>query len=298
MVKAFRSTRPALFLAFAMTAACGDSNSPVAPSSSNTIAGPSGSTVNINGTIQSVSASDTLTVSGQSIRTEGSTNIRQAGLPLMFADLRAGLTVDIVARRQGDLLTASSIDVRDAGHMVGTPARLRGIVQEISGSPSDFLLRINGETVRGNGDSTIRDGSQTRPMADLRPGDDVDVDGRQRSGYVYAAAIDRMAAASGTTPAPSPTPTPNPPPPGPGPGPGPEPGPSPSDVTFSGTVGPIVGVCPVLVFTVDGRPTTSTSSTSFDGGACADLRTGDRVEVSGKKQGDNEPVIAHSIRRQ
>lgn len=282
-------------LAVVASTGCGDNNgaSPLAPGTSS-VSTSGSSTQNLTGTIQSVTPPNTFVVSAQSIQTDGATTIRQGGLPLMFGDLRAGLSVNVSARTAGTGMIANAVEVRSAGDQVGSPRTVKGAVDDVSGSSDNFTLRVNGETVRGNAASIIRSGSKSRPFAEVNRGDQIEVDGRERAAYIYAAAVDLVAESAGT-----PSPVPNPPAPGPSPDPnppGPEPSPTPENVTFTGTIGALGGVCPILVMTVDGKPTVTTSSTNFEGVACLDLRTGDRVEISGKKEGNN-PIVALSVKR-
>jgi hypothetical protein len=270
-------------------AGCGDeSGNPLAPAPSTS---NGTSSEQINGTIQSVSPPSTLVVSGQSIQTTSGTTIRQSGLPLAFGDLRAGLAVQIAATRQGSTLTASTIDVTSSASTVGTPRTIRGEVLDVSGSADNFTLRVGGETVRGNGASIIREGSRTRSFGEIDRGDEVEVDGLEREMYVYAEAVDVLGDDTGGNPSPVPNP------------PATDDDDSDDDdagttVTVDGRISVLSGACPLLVMTVDEEPVITTALTNFNVAACADLRTGDRVEITGTREGGGLPIVATSVKRQ
>jgi hypothetical protein len=52
-------------------------------------------------------------------------------------------------------------------------------------------------------------------------------------------------------------------------------------ITLEGDVSGLVGTCPTVSFTVDGRTVNSSDSTNYKGGNCAKLENGDSVRVRG-----------------
>lgn len=63
---------------------------------------------------------------------------------------------------------------------------------------------------------------------------------------------------------------------------------------LEGVVSNRANACPNLTFTVQNTPVTTNSSTRFDGGQCAQIANGTRVEVDGTRQADNS-ILARSI---
>jgi Domain of unknown function (DUF5666)/Putative binding domain, N-terminal/Viral BACON domain len=134
-------------------------------------------------------------------------------------------------------------------------------------------------------------------------------DGAERAGMVVLAgqrlpltqaAVSTPAPPSPPSPTPTPTPTPTPPPPAPAPPvppPTPAPPPPPSeDVHLEGSLRDLSGRCPTVRFTVEGIVVTTSDATKFKGGSCRDLRSGDAVEVKGKRLVDGS-VSASEVRR-
>lgn len=285
----------------AVATACGDGISPLAPNTGNNTFTPASE--QFSGPIERIVAPDTLVISGQSIRVIGSTTIRQDRLPLVFADLREGQTATVGASRVGSSLTATDVNVADAG---GTPTQQRGTVLAISGDRSFFTINVDGATVRGNSDSALLSGSRPRAFGDLRPGDEVAIDGRSRSLYTYAVAVellgDAPASSPSPTPSPSPAPSPSPSPepspspspspaPTPSPSPSPEPKPEPGLVSFSGNITALAGGCPLLVLTVDGRVALTNADTVFSGAVCLDLKVGQLVDVTARANADGTLTV-------
>jgi hypothetical protein len=65
---------------------------------------------------------------------------------------------------------------------------------------------------------------------------------------------------------------------------------------IAGSVGGLKGTCPVMSFGVNGFSVTTSSTTVFEGGACASLKSGDKVTVKGLKQADGS-VAATSVKK-
>ncbi|HEY2908478.1 MAG TPA: DUF5666 domain-containing protein [Vicinamibacterales bacterium] len=71
------------------------------------------------------------------------------------------------------------------------------------------------------------------------------------------------------------------------------PTPPPATVTFSGTVSSLTGTCPSLAFTANNTGVHTTSSTTFGGASCADIRNGGSVGVAGTKQSDGSVLASY-----
>jgi hypothetical protein len=71
---------------------------------------------------------------------------------------------------------------------------------------------------------------------------------------------------------------------------------APTTATVDGVISALQGSCPALTFVVDSRTVHTTSSTDFQGGACASIADGDDVTVEGVVESDNS-ITATSVRK-
>ncbi len=55
---------------------------------------------------------------------------------------------------------------------------------------------------------------------------------------------------------------------------------------ITGTVSSLAGACPAITFKLEGKVIKTAAATRFDGGACADVKNGSRVNVAGPTQTD------------
>jgi hypothetical protein len=58
-------------------------------------------------------------------------------------------------------------------------------------------------------------------------------------------------------------------------------------VDGEGTVGSLTGTCPTLTMVVHGFAVMTSSSTTFNGGACSAIRAGSRIRVTGTIEGNS-----------
>jgi hypothetical protein len=103
----------------------------------------------------------------------------------------------------------------------------------------------------------------------------------------------RVRQAGAPPPPPPPPPPPAPPPPAP---PAPPPTESGPEIDLDGEISGLLGVCPNLVFRLEGRTVRTGSATEFRKLECADLRDGRDVDVKGTVQSDGS-VFATRIER-
>lgn len=68
----------------------------------------------------------------------------------------------------------------------------------------------------------------------------------------------------------------------------PTPGPGSRGVELRGMVANAAGTCPAVTFTIGTQSVVTNAATKFDDGACADIRSGRRVEVKGGRQADGK----------
>ena len=253
-------------------------------------------TATIEGTIDGLSMPDTIVVSGQRIQIDPQSVLRSGSMPISFSDLRLGARSRVTAESDGNSTRAALVEVLDP---VGTARYLHDVVTEVSGDGNDFQFRLGGQTVRGNGDTRVFEGTRTSSAASLRNGQIVDVNGLQRADYLFAANVTIKSSdpAPSPTPTPTPTPTPNPTPnPNPSPAPSPSPAPLPlpgGDITVGGAVSSVSGACPALVFTIGGTAVVTDNNTAWSGGTCLSLRPGASAHATGARNGNT--LIARQV---
>lgn len=289
-------TKAAFALLVAATAVplwgCDSKNSPTSPTSTTAPPTQSGPTVSagpmsISGRIDSVTAPDTITINGQRILVSGSTAIRSGSSALTFGDLQAGAQARVAADFDGSTIRANSIDLDGD---VGRPVLMSGVISGMSRTGTDFGFRVNNEPLRGNGDTQVVDGSAPANSSNLRDGQTVTVEALQRADHVYAkkVTVDLQPTAGAPSPNPSPSPGPSP-----SPSPSPTPAPGGSPVTITGLLSTLSGVCPALVFPINGQLVVTSVATAFIGGTCEELRVGATADVVGTVIGGQ--VVATQI---
>lgn len=297
------NTRAVIVLAFTISLAACDGSSPLTqPSITQT-----GPTVpgqqTIEGTIESITGS-VIVVAGQRIMVDPSATIRSGALPLIFSDLQVGVHSRVTAQYDGGVLHASLVDVLD---QVGSPAQFHGVVADMMRDGDVFQFNTSGQLVRGDSRTQVVDGNGA--TASLADGATVDVAGLKRAQYAYGTRITLRPADTtatpptpgpGHNPAPSPTPTPGPgpapapaPSPSPTPSPNPGPPPNPNNVTISGVLGSISGVCPVVTFPISGQVVITNSATAYINGSCSSLVAGWSAQVNGTPDGN--VVVARQV---
>ena len=150
-----------------------------------------------------------------------------------------------------------------------TPAKptvsVKGTISGLSGACPSLTLTVGDTSVTTNASTTFTD----KKCADIAGGDKAEVVGtKQSDNTVLATTVDAKA----------------PPPP-----------PAPTPVTLSGPVSAVGGTCPALTLKVDGTTyVTTTSATTFSGKICGEIKTGDKVEVTGTK-GSDGVVLATKV---
>jgi hypothetical protein len=296
-MKTWRTSAIGITLLLLPLGGCNENRSPVAPTAA------TAPVVQIfAGAIESISGSDTISVSGQRIILNPDATIRAGAMPLTFADLRVGAFSRVTAQADGTTLRGQLVDVLSE---VGVAGQRQGIIAGLLRDGSFFQFRIGNQLFRGDEETRVSNGSSTGPTS-LADGQTVDVISLQRALYAYPTQVTVQAPPTATgspSPAPSPSPTPSPSPspspspnptPTPGPGPSPTPGPTPAplpgpnEVTVGGVLGPVAGSCPALVFPIGGQVVVTNSATGFVGGSCQSLSAGGSAQATG-------PVVGNTI---
>jgi hypothetical protein len=262
--------------AMAVTLGCRNSSTvstPFQPDPTITQAGPGSSAPRaIEGAIEGLAAPDTIVIGGERVILAYGAPIRSKSMPIAFSDLKVGARSRITAHADGATIRGSAVDVLDD---VGSGATLHGTVSGLARDGGLFQFMLGGQLVRGDSLTQV-DGTPATVDA-LRDGQTVDVDSLRRTDYAYArrVTIPRSEPAP-TAPAPTPTPTP-----------------TGGETTVSGVLGPLEGLCPLLVFPVNGQVVVTNASTVYTGGTCTSLVAGGSAKVTGTPEGNT--VVARQI---
>jgi len=296
-----------------MTAACGKSSSPTAPSNAGSgvpaspspggPASPAGATVM--GRVQSASQGTSIAVAGTSASTAvdpsgafqlsvspGDVQLqvtsRGASAMVGIQAVQPAQTVEVVLSVAGTSATLESEVRHGAGE-----AELKGVVEALPPSTSALTFKAAGKTIVTNAATVFVKGGISRTFADLGMGSRVEVKGTLSGDTLTATRVEIEERG-----VPAPTPTPNP-----GPSPGPNPGPNPptpgAQAEVKGTVSGLTGTASSFTFTVNGTTVKGDSTTKFEGSGSnvsdsnhapasfADLKNGVEVEVHGTRNTDN-----------
>jgi hypothetical protein len=287
--------------AIAATIACSHSGSPTAPSTAAapaTVAASTGTT--ILGTISGVTASSrsalrmssvaasaasgvTVTVSGTSISTTADANgsFTLSGIPpiqvvLTFSGPGVDATLPLGAVGSSDYVqinvtvtgSTATLNTQQTSSPDST-ASLEGFVEAID--LDGRVVKVSGVSIEVPTNASLTRGGAPIALSDLRTGDRVHVVGVKDGSMIRASEI----VAQNVAPTP------------------PAPTPPPATVTFSGTVSSLTGTCPSLAFTANDTGVRTTSSTTFGGASCADIRNGGSVGVAGTKQSDGSVLASY-----
>jgi len=292
-----------------MTAACGKSSSPTAPSNAGSgapaspspggPASPSGAIVM--GRVQSASQGTSIAVAGTSASTAvdpsgafqlsvspGDVQLqvtsRGASAMVGIQAVQPAQTVEVVLSVAGTSATLESEVRHGAGE-----AELKGVVEALPPATSASTFKAAGKTIVTNASTVFVKGGIARTFADLGMGNRVEVKGTLSGDTLTATRVEIEEHG-----VPAPTPTPNP-----GPNPGPNPPTPGAQAEVKGTVTGLSGTASSFTFTVNGTTVKGDNTTKFAGSGSsvsdsnhapasfADLKNGVEVEVHGTRNTDN-----------
>jgi len=192
----------------------------------------------------------TFIVAGRTVTTDANTRFLLRNGPVGFDALEVGFRVHVKGQTVGGTLLASLVDIQNTN---GTAVNINGVIEDMSGTPSAFLIVVDGQEIHGDSLTQFFGGTV---FADLAIGQTVEVKGLQRTGHVYATRIHVEA----------------------------------EEVEFSGTIlAPIAGTSPDLQFTVASTPNRQVNTTAAtivrrksDTQTPAALQVGMLVSVTGR----------------
>jgi hypothetical protein len=190
--------------------------------------------------------------------------------PDTFTDLKEGSRVEVKGEQRDGFVYATRIHVNNPG--VTPPgedesASIHGTLTSISGTTPNFVLLVGTTTVRTSSATEVKRRGDVQTLAALKTGQSLHVVGdRQPDGSLVARTIEIDDDAPG------------------------------GEFEIEGSLGGLKGTCPSLQFVVNGFPVATGAATTFEGGACTSLKSGDKVTVQGTRQADGS-VAATKVAR-
>jgi hypothetical protein len=191
--------------------------------------------------------------------------------PDTFADLKNGARVEVKGQQRDDFVYATRIHINGTETAPTPPqdtsASIRGILNSIGGTKPALLLIVGTTTVRTSSGTEVKRRGDVQTLDTLKLGQTLHVVGdRQSDGSINARLIEIDDDATG------------------------------GEFEIEGSLGGLKGTCPAVQFGVNGFSVTTSASTTFEGGACSTLKSGDKVTVKGLKQADGS-VAATSVKK-
>ena len=205
--------------------------------------------------------------------------VKERGNPRTFANLAVGMRVHVEGSVSGSTITAREVEIEDRDDdgddddnddgEDDDEDELKGAINAITGSCPTLTLTIGGRTVRTNSSTTF----ERISCGSLEAGTFVEVEGRpQADGSLLADKVQLEDEDDGD-----------------------DDGDDNDEAEFRGNVTAVGGSCPALSMTVAGRSVRTTATTSFERGACGDIRAGQLLQIKGRPNADGS-VTATRVR--
>jgi hypothetical protein len=217
----------------------------------------------------------TLVVAGRAVTTDGNTVIRKGDQTVSLSDLQTGYRVHVKGTTNGSSLLATQIIVQNTNtgtddsddDQQDSSASIHGKLNSVGGGIPTLTLDVGGTTVRTTSATVVKRRGDVQTLSELKVGQNLHVIGtRQPDGSIDARQIEINDDAAG------------------------------GEFQIEGSAGGVSGTCPVLSFSVNGYKITTNSSTVFDGVACAEMKSGTKVTVTGIAQADSS-VVATRVKK-
>jgi len=183
--------------------------------------------------------------------------------PDSFASLKDGARVEVKGQQRDGFVYATRIHINgpdttttpDPGQ--DTSASIQGVLIAMSGAKPALVLTVGTTTVRTTSGTEVKRRGDVQTLDTLKVGQTLHVVGdRQADGSLIARKIEIDVDATG------------------------------GEFEIEGSVGGLKGTCPAVQFGVNGFSVATSASTTFEGGACSALKSGDKVTVKGTRQAD------------
>jgi hypothetical protein len=244
--------------------------------------------VEVDGIVSAVNAAaGTLMVGTTTVSVPATATIRHGNTALHLADIQVGDRVEIKGTMNGTTTMATEVQV-ETEHPANNQAEIDGIVAAVNAGAG--TLMVGSTTVTVPASATIRHGSTTLHLADIRVGDRVEIKATVSGTTTMATEIqvetDHAGDDNGTPGGDHGTPG--------GDDHGGDHGGG--EAELSGTVAGKGGSCPSITFTVNSTTVSTNGSTEFKDVSCTALANGNRVEVKGTKQ-SNGSVMASRVEK-
>jgi hypothetical protein len=189
--------------------------------------------------------------------------------PDTFASLKEGSRVEVKGQQKDGYVYATRIHVNGSNPDDGqdSSASIHGVLSAIGGSKPNFVLTVGTTTVNTSATTEVKRRGDVQTLDALKLGQSLHVVGvRQSNGSIDARLIEIDDDQTG------------------------------GEFEIQGALGGLQGTCPAIRFGVNGFAVTTSGATTFEGGACSSLKSGDKVTVNGLRQADGS-VAATKVKK-
>jgi hypothetical protein len=193
--------------------------------------------------------------------------------PDSFASLKEGSRVEVKGTQRDDFVYANRIHINGTGDDDGsggqdTSASIHGPLNAISGAKPSLVLTVGTTTVRTSASTEVKRRGDVQTLDALKVGQSLHVVGtRQSDGSLDARKIEIDDDAPG------------------------------GEFEVEGALGGLKGDCPSVQFTINGFKIATSGGTTFEGGTCSALKSGDKVAVKGLRQSDGSVAATRVTRK-
>ena len=221
--------------------------------------------VNVNGTLDSLTGTASafqFKIGSRLVKGDAQTTFFGDGsTPDTFTSLKEGSRVEVKGEQRDDFVYAVRIHINggddDDDDDQDSSASIHGTLNALSGGFPNFVLTVGTTIVRTSSGTEVKRKGDVQTLNQLKVGMSVHVVGvRQSDGSIDARKIEINDDATG------------------------------GQFEIEGSAGGVRGICPNLEFSVNGFSIKTSSATTFEGGACSALKSGDKVKVNGLRQAD------------
>lgn len=181
--------------------------------------------------------------------------------PDSFASLQDGDRVEVKGQQRDGYIYAARVHINDSDDDEDDDqdqsASIHGTLTAIGGSAPAMTLTVGGTTVTTTSATEVKRRGDTQTLAALVIGQSLHVVGtRQADGSIVARKIEIEDDETG------------------------------GEFEIEGSAGGVQGTCPALTFSVNGFSIRTSAATAFEGGTCASLKSGTKVNVKGTRAAD------------
>lgn len=193
--------------------------------------------------------------------------------PDSFATLEEGSRVEVKGEQRDDFVYAVRVHINggdddEDDDEQDSSASIHGTLNAIAGGVPNLVLTVGTTTVRTSSATEVKRKGDVQTLNELKVGMSVHVVGvRQSNGSIDARKIEINDDAAG------------------------------GEFEIEGSVGGLKGSCPSVEFSVNGFSIKTSGATTFEGGACSSLKSGDKVTVKGTRLADGSVAATRVVRK-